>query len=144
MSRISPTIPGCALQPIRGASDARGRINFVETGADLDFAMRRAFWIHGVPTGQNRGHHAHRQAQLLVVALSGAVDIVLDDGRRRETIPLDSPDRGIVVGAMVWHELHRFADGTVVLVLASTGYDEADYIRDYATFRREAAAQEKR
>jgi dTDP-4-dehydrorhamnose 3,5-epimerase-like enzyme len=144
MTRARPTIAGCGLLTIRGAADPRGRINFVETGTDLAFPLNRAFWIHGVPAGQDRGHHAHRQAQLMIIALSGAVDLVLDDGRRRETFRLDSPDLGMLVGTMVWHELRAFAAGTVVLVLASTAYAESDYIRDYATFRSEAGVQDTR
>jgi hypothetical protein len=126
---------------LRGAGDPRGRINFVETGTDLPFPLQRAFWIHGVPEGQDRGHHAHREAQLLIVALAGGADLVLDDGHCREIVRLDSPDRGMVVGAWVWHELHRFAAGTVILVLASTAYAESDYIRDYADFGREVREQ---
>jgi hypothetical protein len=134
-------VAGCRWVTIRGASDPRGRINFVETGTDLPFPLRRAFWIHGVPEGQNRGHHAHRETELLVTVPAGAVDLVLDDGRRRETVHLDKPDTGMIVGAWVWHELHKFAAGTVVLVLASTAYAESDYIRDYADFRREVERQ---
>ncbi len=35
---------------------------------------------------------------------------------------------------MVWRRLERFAPGTVVLVLASDVYDEADYFRDKDAF----------
>ncbi|MCW5746564.1 MAG: FdtA/QdtA family cupin domain-containing protein [Alphaproteobacteria bacterium] len=141
MSPAAPTAAGCRWLAVRGAADPRGRINFVETGADLDFPVRRAFWIHGVPAGQNRGHHAHREARLLIVALSGGADLVLDDGRHRETVRLDRPDLGMLVGAWVWHELHDFAADTVVLALASTGYAESDYIRDYDTFLRDVRAK---
>jgi hypothetical protein len=138
MTPAAPDVAGCGWLAIRGSADPRGRINFVETGTDLDFSLRRAFWIHGVPAGEDRGHHAHRAARLLVIAVSGAVDLLLDDGRRRETVRLDKPDLGMLVGTMVWHELHRFAAGTVVLVLASTAYAEADYIREYGDFQRAA------
>ncbi|HJQ58553.1 MAG TPA: FdtA/QdtA family cupin domain-containing protein [Vineibacter sp.] len=141
MTRPEPSIEGCHWLPIRGATDPRGRLHFIESGTDLDFTVQRAFWIHGVPVGQNRGHHAHREARLVIMALSGAAGLVLDDGRRRETVRLDRPDVGMLVGTWVWHELHDFAAGTVVLVLASTGYAEADYIRDYDAFRREVAAR---
>lgn len=137
MTPPQPGVAACRWMAIRGAGDPRGSINFVETSTDLPFPLNRAFWIHGVPAGQNRGHHAHREAQLFIVVLAGAADLVLDDGRQRETVRLDRPDLGMFVGTWVWHELHNFAAGTVVLVLASTGYAESDYIRDYTDFRRE-------
>ena len=73
----------------------------------------------------------------MLAALSGGTDLVLDDGQRRETVRLDRPDLGMIIEPWVWHELHAFAAGTVVLVLASTGYSEADYIRDHADFLRD-------
>lgn len=101
MSRPDPSIAACRWLPFRGAVDPRGCINFVENATDLDFAFQRAFWIHGVPAGQNRGHHAHRDARLVIVALSGAADMVIDDGRCRETVRLDQPDLGMLVGTWV-------------------------------------------
>jgi hypothetical protein len=36
---------------------------------------------------------------------------------------------------MIWREIDNFSGGSVCLVLASTVYDEADYMRDYDAFR---------
>jgi hypothetical protein len=130
-------VSGCRWVNIRGSSDPRGTVSFIETGIDLDFSIRRAFWIHGVPVGQPRGHHAHREVRLAMIAVAGAADLVLDDGVTRETVRLDRPDRAMLVEPWIWHELVDFAASTVVLVLASANYAEADYIRDYDTFRRE-------
>jgi len=130
-------VSGCRWVDVRGSSDPRGTVSFIETGIDLDFAIRRAFWIHGVPSGQPRGHHAHRHVRLAMIAVTGGAELVLDDGVTRETVRLDRPDRAMLVEPWVWHELVDFAASTVVLVLASANYEEADYIRDYDTFRRE-------
>ncbi|QQS11924.1 MAG: FdtA/QdtA family cupin domain-containing protein [Rhodospirillales bacterium] len=138
-----PGVAGCRWMAVRGATDSRGSVSFVETGTDLDFPVRRAFWIHSVQPGQPRGHHAHRDARLLMVAVAGAADLILDDGVRRETVRLDRPDRGMFLEPWVWHELADIAAGTVVLVLASTNYAESDYIRGYDDFLREAKARRK-
>ena len=138
---MSLKVSGCRWIEVRGASDPRGTVSFIETGLDLDFTIRRAFWIHGVPAGQPRGHHAHRDARLAMIAVAGGADLILDDGAVRETVRLDRPDRAMLVEPWVWHELQDFAAATVVLVLASSNYTEADYIRDYDTFRREVKAR---
>jgi hypothetical protein len=138
---MSLKVRGCRWIDVRGSSDPRGTVSFIETGIDLDFAIRRAFWIHGVPAGQPRGHHAHREVRLAMIAVAGGADLVLDDGAIRETVRLDRPDRAMLVEPWVWHELVGFAAATVVLVLASSNYAEADYIRDYDTFRREVKAR---
>ena len=36
---------------------------------------------------------------------------------------------------MVWHELTDFTPQAVILVIASTLYDEAEYLRDYEAFK---------
>jgi hypothetical protein len=60
--------------------------------------------------------------------------MVLDDGKKREDVWLESPYKGIVINEMVWHEMHEFSADCVLLVLASEKYDESDYIRLYSTF----------
>jgi hypothetical protein len=39
---------------------------------------------------------------------------------------------------MMWREIHDFSSGSVCLVLASHLYEESDYFRSYAEFRRAA------
>ena len=45
--------------------------------------------------------------------------------------PMQSP------GACVWREMKDFSKGSVMLVLASEHYNEADYIRDHNEFLRQ-------
>jgi hypothetical protein len=53
-------------------------------------------------------------------------------------VALDDPGKGLFVGTWVWHELTDFTPQAAVLVIASTLYDEAEYLRDYEVFKREA------
>jgi hypothetical protein len=64
----------------------------------------------------------------------------LDDGAVKETVTLDDPTRALYLGTWVWHELTDFAPGTSVVVIASTLYNEAEYLRDYEVFKREVGA----
>ncbi len=61
------------------------------------------------------------------MAISGAVEIALDDGVHRANVTLDSPAACLVVEPEDWHTM-RFTDGAVLLVFASTEYDPDDYI----------------
>jgi dTDP-4-dehydrorhamnose 3,5-epimerase-like enzyme len=131
----------CRWIDVPGASDARGRVNFLEPGKGLDFEPKRLFYLHHVAPGQWRGRHAHRHTQLVIIAVSGSCRTHLDDGTHKEAVTLDNPTKGLHIAPWVWHELTDFAAGTVVVVLASTPYDEADYLRDDAVFRREVGAQ---
>ena len=60
--------------------------------------------------------------------------MVVDDRRNREEIPLDSPDFGAYVPAMIWTTLYKFSSDAILLVFASAYYDPEDYIRDYEVY----------
>jgi hypothetical protein len=130
-------VRGCRWIAVAEAADARGRLNFVQRGSGLDFQPQRLFWLHHIAPGQWRGRHAHRQTVLLFVALHGGCRIQLDDGAMTQTVALDDPARALYMAPWVWHELTDFAPGSAILVAASTLFDEADYLRDYQTFKRE-------
>lgn len=131
----------CRWIDVRGAVDERGRLNFIEAGKDLPFQPKRLFWLHHIAPGQWRGRHGHRQSELVLVALHGRCDVHLDDGRTTETVSLDDPARALFVGTWVWHELTDFAHDAAIIVIASTCYEEAEYLRDYEAFKREVASR---
>lgn len=122
------------LQPLPTVSDARGGVSFLEEPTHLPFTIRRVYWLHGLTHDRPRGFHAHRQLEQVVLAASGALTLVLDDGRERWEHRLCRPDEGVYVGPGLWRELHDFDPGTTLLVLASHAHDEADYIRSYDDF----------
>lgn len=102
----------------------------------LTFPVRRVYYLYNVPEGQERGAHAHRELHQLIVAVHGAFDVALDDGRERRRVRLDDSTAGLPVTRMVWRDLHDFTPDAVCLVLASETYSEADYIRTYEDYRR--------
>jgi WxcM-like protein len=134
------TARNCRWIDVPGAADARGRVNFLELGKGLPFQPKRLFWLHHVTPGQWRGRHGHRLSELVLIAVSGRCRVHLDDGAHKQTVALDDPARALSIGTWVWHELTDFAPDTVVMVIASTLYDEAEYLRDYDTFTREVGA----
>ncbi len=114
--------------------DARGNLSFIEEERHIPFKIARAYWIYDVPGGENRGEHAHKELNQLLVALSGSFTVMLDDGRDRREVFLNRPYRGLIVPAGIWHHLHDFSSGAVAMSLASDIYNEADYIRNYDDF----------
>src|SRR5207302_1124362 len=69
-----------------------------------------------------------------LLPLAGSFDVRLNDGTREEVLTLNRPNIGLHIGPMTWRELENFSSGSVCMVLASTPYDEADYIRDFDAF----------
>jgi hypothetical protein len=116
-----------------------GAITPVHGGVEIPFGIERVYFIYDVVAGAERGGHAHRELERVLVAAMGSFRAVLDDGHGRRSIELRQPHVGLYVPTMVWSELVDFASGTICVVLASDYYDEAEYIRDYGAFRREVA-----
>lgn len=112
--------------------DPRGNLTFIQNGQQIPFAIRRAYWIYDVPAGEVRHGHAFREATELVVALSGAFDVVTDSGDGEQRVTLNRSFNGMLIPAMTWRALDNFSTNAVALVLSSTFYNEADYIRDRA------------
>lgn len=115
-------------------SDPRGNLCFVESGRHVPFPIERVYYLYDVPTGATRAGHAHLALQQLLIPLSGSFDVRLHDGEVEEVHTLNRPNIGLHIGPMTWRELENFSSGSVCMVLASTPYDEADYIRDFDAF----------
>jgi hypothetical protein len=113
--------------------NALGNIAVIEKDT-LPFAVKRVYYLYDIPSSAKRGGHAHLNLQQVLIAISGSFDVVLDDGKRRQTITLNKPDRGLLITTKIWRELENFSSGAVCLVLASEEFSEDDYIRDYDDF----------
>lgn len=111
--------------------DPRGNLTFVEQGRHIPFDISRVYYLYDVPGGAERGGHAHKNLQQLIVAMSGSFDVVLTDGIEKKRIHLNRSYVGLYVPTMLWRELDNFSSGAVCMVLASNLYDEDDYYREY-------------
>jgi len=111
-----------------------GCLTFVEGAQVVPFEIKRVYYIYSVPQGAVRSGHAHRDLRQVLVPVAGSFNVVLDSGSRKETIKLAHPHVGLYLSKMVWRRIEEFSSGAVCVVLASTHYDEADYIRNYDDF----------
>lgn len=114
-------------------------MTFIEGGSHIPFAIQRVYYLYDVPGGAERGGHAHKNLEQLIVAMSGSFDIVLDDGTEKKRFHLNRSYIGLYVGTMVWREMDNFSSGSVCMVLASNLYDESDYYRDYEEYKQAIA-----
>ena len=116
--------------------DLRGNLSYIEEDTHLPFRLRRVYWIYDVPGGEQRGGHAFRETEELIVSLSGSFDIVLNDGKDEWRFMLNRSYNGVLVPKMIWRTLENFSTNSLALILSSTDYSEDDYIRDWEEFIR--------
>jgi dTDP-4-dehydrorhamnose 3,5-epimerase-like enzyme len=122
------------MDKLRTHTDRRGSLTLVEEGHEIPFSITRAYWIYGVPTGEERGKHANKLSYQYLIAVNGSVDITLEDRNGRSTYHLDTKEKGLLVPPHTWNELTNFSPDAVLLVLASHTYDPATYINSYEEF----------
>lgn len=116
--------------------DERGSLVALEAEKSVPFVVKRVYYIFGTKAGVSRGFHAHKKLQQVAICITGSCRMILDDGQQRSEVLLNSPNKGLVIGDLVWREMHDFSKDCVLLVLASEHYDESDYIRDYSDFQK--------
>lgn len=113
--------------------NAKGNIGVIENDV-VPFDIKRVYYLYDVPSSAKRGGHAHKNLKQLLIALSGSFDVVLKDGKKKQTVTLNKPDKALLINSSIWRELENFSSGAVCMVIASDVYNEDDYIRDYKSF----------
>jgi dTDP-4-dehydrorhamnose 3,5-epimerase-like enzyme len=130
MKKIKPYIINLPKIP-----DQRGNLSFLESLQHIPFAIQRVYWIYDVPGGECRGGHAFKQQVEFIICLSGSFDVFVKDRTgKNKRFSLNRSYYGLFVPNGFWREMNNFSTNSLALVLASTLYDPADYIRDYEEF----------
>ena len=124
----------CALIPFPQVGDRKGHITAINNSKEIPFDVKRVFYLYDIPGGESRGAHAHKECHQLIIAASGAFDVLIDDGKAKRVITLNRPNVGLHVPPNIWASEINFSSGSICLVLASQQYEEEDYIRNYEDF----------
>lgn len=128
------TVYDCSIIELLKIENRSGNITPVHGNVNIPFIIKRVFYSYDIPGGEARGAHAHKECHQFLVAVSGAFEVVLDDGINKRTVLLNRPFYGLHIPPGIWASEQGFSSGSVCLVLASHGYEEVDYIRDYQSF----------
>jgi len=115
-------------------TEGQGAIVFCDEQTGFPFTPKRVYYLYDVPNQAERGGHAHRELRQVMVAISGAFEVVVNDGQAEKVFRLDQPNQGLYFPPGLWRELRGFSGGAICLVLASEEYAESDYIRSEEEF----------
>ena len=121
--------------PKLGAPDL-GYISGAENNKHIPFDIKRVFWSYHTPDTVVRGRHAHHETEMVLIAALGriVVNTEMPDGQLN-VFSLESPNQGLYLPKYCWHTM-QYSHIAVQLVLASTLYDESEYIRNYEDFKK--------
>ncbi len=129
-----PTVYDCSIIEFPRIENRAGNITPIHPNVNVPFDIKRVFYSFDIPGGEARGAHAHKECHQILIAASGSYEVVLDDGINKRTVSLSRPFYGLHIPPGIWAAEQNFSSGSICLVLASKGYSEDDYIRDYYEF----------
>ena len=121
----------CSVIELPKIETVGGNITPVHPQINVPFDIKRVFYSYDIPGGEARGAHAHKECHQFLIAASGAYEVLLDDGVNKRTVLLNRPFYGLHIPPGIWASEQAFSSGSICLVLASHGYIEEDYIRNY-------------
>ncbi len=122
--------------------DERGNLTFLQNNDQVPFKIVRSYWLYDVPGGQERGGHAFRESDEVIIALSGSFDLEVHSGQELEVFSLRRSYEGVFVPRMNWRRLTNFSTNSLALIISSTLYNSEDYIYDLDSFKAIRSANE--
>ena len=134
MTLKNNTVFDCSVIDMSKVHTTTGNITVLENGVNVPFDVKRIYYLYDVPSGEERGGHAHYELEQYIVAASGSFDVILDDGVNRRRISLNRPNLALHIVPGLWRSLDNFSSGSICMVLASHVYNEADYLRNYVKY----------
>lgn len=124
----------CFVVELNKIHNRAGNITVIEENVQLPFIVKRIYYLYDIPSGADRGAHAHLALEHFMVAASGSFEVMLNDGRNKKVVELNRPNIGIYIPPGIWVEVLNFSSGAISLNFVSEKYDETDYIREYHDF----------
>ena len=99
-----------------------GYISVAELGDQVPFEFKRVYWTYYTPNHIERGGHAHKKLQQVIVAVSGIILFSLEDKLgKKYSFELKKPNQGLFIPEGFWRDI-KFSHNAVLLCLASEKY----------------------
>ena len=127
-------LPDVSVHRLKANIDPRGQLAVLELLNAVPFAVRRLFYVSGVPAGAERGGHAHRRCHQFLICQDGQVDVHAFDGQERRVIAL-APHEAVLIPAGVFASEVYVNEQARLLVLCDQPYEPDDYIHGEDAFR---------
>lgn len=124
----------CPILHFDDLGDERGKLVVIEGGQQIPFEIKRVFYIYDSDNTVVRGQHANRESEFVLINVAGQSKVRITDGEEEIIVELNRPMMGVYIPKMIWKDMYDFSEDSVLLVLASTHYDGAEYIRDYEEY----------
>ena len=139
---MNSVIKGVDWIEFEAHGDERGSLVAIENFKNINFPIKRVYYIYDTKSDVVRGKHAHKNLNQVLLCVNGSCDVLVDNGNERQIISLNKRNKGIYIHGFIWREMMNFSNDAVLLVLVDQEYKVDDYVYDIETVR-EAANSSK-
>ena len=127
-------VKGVEIIKLKAFSDIRGNISVANINEEIPFEPKRFYMVFGVPSKETKGQFALKTCKQFITCARGSCQILVDDGKHRQEIFLNSPNIGVYIHPKVWVTQYKYSEDALLSVFASEQYNPDDYIRSYSDF----------
>lgn len=121
----------CYWVDIKSNQEDDGRLLVIENCSEqIPFEIKRIFWVRDVKENSQRGQHATKRTNLILVAVFGSCDVVITDGKEEKVFHLDNPTKGLYIEKMLWRTMKNFSKDCIIEAICDHKYTPNDETYD--------------
>ena len=102
---------------------------------NFPISVKRVFFIYG-KLNMYRGDHAHNKCAQIFFPISGKIELILEQKKKKKIIISSGKAEAIVVPKMVWCRLKFLKKNSIIAVICDRKYEFDDYIEKYENFKK--------
>ena len=102
---------------------------------NFPISVKRVFFIYG-KLNMYRGDHAHKKCAQIFFPISGKIELILEQKKKKKIIISSGKAEAIVVPKMVWCRLKFLKKNSIIAVICDRKYEFDDYIEKYENFKK--------
>ena len=121
---------GCTWIDIACVVEEDGKLLVTEEGNNTPFPIKRIFWVKDVAEGASRGDHATKKTKLILVPIAGSCNVVVDNGKEKETFRMDNPSKGLCIDPMLWRSMQNFTKDCVMMAICDRAFEPGNETYD--------------
>lgn len=115
-------------------TEADAGLSFLEGEQDIPFKINHLYCIFEKEKNMQNGFQSQDQSWQLLLCPYGAIEVMVDDGTKRESISLNNPSVGLILRADIWREMTWKEKGSVLCIASFADYDTEKFCGDYGTY----------
>lgn len=115
-------------------TETESGLSFLEGERDIPFKINHLYCIFEKEKNNHNGFQNCIQSWQLLLCPYGFIEVMVDNGTKKERVLLDNPSIGLILHADLWREVIWKENGSVLCIASSADYNVGKLNKDYAEY----------